>query len=185
MKNLLLFVFALFLLSNCKKEHTNTSGGSGVNATHVICDTAGIHDTAFTCRNDGYFYKDSTTMMVIPNAFTPNGDGVNDTYGVFGLGVTHFSLTIKNTSDSVVFKTTDINGRWGRDTAGPVADQYYVANVYFTDWRGQNYLYVLYINLYGFQHPDCLTRQAMNCKFGDMADPRYGFIYPTTEEFCP
>ena len=183
MEKLLVLLFIFFLFSNCKKEHSNSGGGQGT--LHVVCDTAGVHDTAFSCRNDGYFYKDSTSMIVIPNAFTPNGDGINDIYGVFGGGLTDFKLQIKDTSDSVVFQTGNINEVWRRDTAGPVDDNYFVASIYFTNWKGQKYLYILYINLYGFQHPDCLTREAMNCKFGDMADPRYGFIYPTTEVFCP
>ena len=183
MNRLLIFLPFILLLSNCTKEHSNNSGG-GL-SLFTVNDTAGIHDTAFTCRNDGYFYKDSTTTMVIPNAFTPNGDGMNDAYGVYGTGFTDFTLIIKNTSGSVVFKTANINEHWGRGSAGPVQDNYYVANVYFTNWKGRPYLYVLYINLYGFQHPGCLTRNAMSCRFGDMADPRYGFIYPTSEVFCP
>lgn len=60
--------------------------------------------------------------MYIPNAFTPDGDGQNDYFGVFCLdkdSIEYFSMEIFNSYGQCVFKTNDINGKW------PGGDEYF------------------------------------------------------------
>jgi large repetitive protein len=52
--------------------------------------------------------------LYIPNAFSPNGDGVNDTFMAFGLGVDaeDYSLRVFDRWGKLVFHTTSINVSW-------------------------------------------------------------------------
>lgn len=50
--------------------------------------------------------------LFVPNSFTPNGDGVNDSYMVRGSGIESFSMTIVNSKGKVVFQTSNINEAW-------------------------------------------------------------------------
>jgi gliding motility-associated-like protein len=48
----------------------------------------------------------------VPNAFSPNGDGVNDRVFVRGFGISKVSFQIFNRWGELVFATTDINAGW-------------------------------------------------------------------------
>lgn len=63
-------------------------------------------DTTFEIivRNDQVFY--------VPSAFTPNGDGVNETFSVKSDGVVDFKFQIFDRWGNLVFETTDVNEEW-------------------------------------------------------------------------
>jgi gliding motility-associated-like protein len=67
-----------------------------------------------TTRNNvsGALNFDTILTMYIPNAFTPNGDGVNDVFHVYGTGIESFSLIIYDRWGATVFSTTDITKGW-------------------------------------------------------------------------
>ena len=49
----------------------------------------------------------------MPNAFTPNGDGLNDYFGVSGYNTNRLiKLKIYNRWGQLIFETNDINKRW-------------------------------------------------------------------------
>jgi len=48
----------------------------------------------------------------IPNTFTPNGDGLNDTFGIAGEAVKDFNLQIFNRWGQLVFESENPNDRW-------------------------------------------------------------------------
>ncbi len=50
--------------------------------------------------------------MYIPSAFTPNGDGINDFFGVKAQGLKEFKMEIYNRWGEVVFSSDDINDLW-------------------------------------------------------------------------
>jgi gliding motility-associated-like protein len=50
--------------------------------------------------------------MYIPSAFTPNGDGVNDFFGVKAEGIKSFNLQIFNRWGEVVFESESITNLW-------------------------------------------------------------------------
>ena len=78
----------------------------------------------------------------LPNAFTPNGDSVNDTYKGVGImeGARNFNFTIWNRWGELIFETSNPNEGWngkkfnnGRESPNGV----YVALVKFTTPRGE------------------------------------------------
>jgi gliding motility-associated-like protein len=65
--------------------------------------------------------------VFIPNAFTPNGDGINDTFGVKGEGIENFAIRIYNRWGEVVFESDNPKKQWDGTYQGkPVKDGTYV-----------------------------------------------------------
>ena len=56
--------------------------------------------------------------LYIPNSFTPNGDGINDLYGVKGSNVYSFEMTIMDRWGKEVFHTNDIDQKWNGSNQG-------------------------------------------------------------------
>jgi len=51
-------------------------------------------------------------LVAIPDAFSPNGDGTNDTFKVYAWSVKEFHLAIYNRWGTLVFETDDVNVGW-------------------------------------------------------------------------
>ncbi|HLP20226.1 MAG TPA: gliding motility-associated C-terminal domain-containing protein, partial [Chitinophagales bacterium] len=58
--------------------------------------------------------------IFIPNAFTPNGDGVNDFWEIFGNlpGIKQIEVMVFNRIGEKVFESNDINFKWDGDFKG-------------------------------------------------------------------
>ena len=50
--------------------------------------------------------------VYLPNAFTPDGDGLNDTFGAVGEGISEYHLVVFNRWGEIVFESSDINVKW-------------------------------------------------------------------------
>lgn len=73
-------------------------------------------------------------MLYVPNAFTPNGDGHNQTFGVEGGNVNEFTLYVFNRWGELVFESHDINGRWDGTYDGKQSPMdVYVWKIIYTD----------------------------------------------------
>lgn len=51
-------------------------------------------------------------QVYLPNAFTPNGDGLNDAFGVVGEGIVEMQLVIYNRWGELVFESKSVNEKW-------------------------------------------------------------------------
>jgi gliding motility-associated-like protein len=51
-------------------------------------------------------------VVMVPNAFTPNGDGLNDYFGPIGKVPEGFKMQLYNRNGEIVFKSSNINQRW-------------------------------------------------------------------------
>ena len=58
------------------------------------------------------------TRIYVPNAFSPNFDGTNDYFEIFGFHIISMKLTVYNRWGGVVFETTDPGGRWDGTVKG-------------------------------------------------------------------
>ena len=77
--------------------------------------------------NNSYVVRQTVNALIIPNVFTPNGDGINDTFFIIGL-------------DNYLQSDLIITNRWGSEV--------YVKKNYRNDWSGDSlpegtYFYIL------------------------------------------
>jgi gliding motility-associated-like protein len=61
--------------------------------------------------------------IYIPSAFTPNNDGINDTFGVKGEGITNFHIYIYNRWGELLFETTNPKQQWDGNFKGRKSEQ--------------------------------------------------------------
>lgn len=66
----------------------------------------------FPTTSDQYVLVKTSSALIIPNVFTPNGDGINDVFIITSSGLTDFSLLIVNRWGEVVFETNDPDQGW-------------------------------------------------------------------------
>ena len=51
-------------------------------------------------------------LIYIPNAFSPDGDGINDLFYVKGQNIGHLHLEVRNRWGAVVFSAPTLGERW-------------------------------------------------------------------------
>ena len=78
----------------------------------------------FGCVNDDSVFVRPFFPLFVPNAFTPNADGVNDLFQVSGQLVTGFHLSIFNRWGMKVFESFDMQTPW----TGDAGSGYYAPN---------------------------------------------------------
>ncbi|MEM7103964.1 MAG: gliding motility-associated C-terminal domain-containing protein [Bacteroidota bacterium] len=52
------------------------------------------------------------TLVYIPNAFTPNYDGINDTFGVYGQDIINLNFTVWSRWGELLFQSTSLDSQW-------------------------------------------------------------------------
>lgn len=83
------------------------------------------------------FYRSN---LFLPNAFSPNGDGLNDDFGIdmSGLPPTQSLLYIYNRLGELIFESTYSNDRWdGRFQGKPVPEGSYIYLFKYYDFAGE------------------------------------------------
>ncbi len=87
-------------------------------------------------------------QVFIPNAFTPNGDQLNDGFGVKGIAVNEFNIQIFNRWGEKVYESSDIDAKWEpiyQGTEVQMGTYMYLIN--FTDGQDKPYIKSGTINL--------------------------------------
>ncbi len=93
MKNLLFLLLSGILLISCKKEEKKSIDNT-ITYTHWYKTRSSSADTLFS--------------VYIPNAFSPNGDGINDTFFPKGeFTGNYFSLKVFDRNGTVLFNTNE------------------------------------------------------------------------------
>lgn len=118
---------------------------------HTYSDTGSYAITLITSTTYGCVDSAIQTIIIepdfvfyIPNAFTPDGDEINDTFSGKGIFINEFEMTIFDRWGNLIYKTKDINKPWdGKTNQGAVflqTDVYvYVINV--TDFKNKKHNY--------------------------------------------
>ncbi len=119
-----------------------SSSSNEVNPEHAF-ETPGLYTvTMIAQRTDGSFYIDKTTVEVleksetrtedlahpsniqVPNVFSPNFDGINDTWFAQVENIKRFNVIIFNRGGRVIFESSNAEERWdGRDMNGEMCPE--------------------------------------------------------------
>ncbi len=87
----------------------------------------------------------------IPNAFTPNNDGVNDGFYGTGIGITSYEIWIFDRWGNLIFNSKDMNQPWDGSVQGRGGDicqiDTYVWKVTLTDVFDKKHKYIGHVNL--------------------------------------
>ena len=102
------YLVTLLLSVGCSKS--NSSEPAPVNCDGLITDTIGTGDPA---------------KIYMFNAFTPNGDGLNDLCRPVTQNIASISFTVYDTANNVVFQTTQLGEGWITTIASMVATKYF------------------------------------------------------------
>ncbi len=107
-----------------------------------------------------YGCTDDTTIEVIvepeftfyiPNAFTPNADGINDVFFGTGIGITKYEMWIFDRWGNLIFTCTDLNTTWDGTVQGKGGDlcqiDTYVWKVAITDVFDKKHKYIGHVSL--------------------------------------
>ncbi len=121
-----------------------------VNVQSILASHPGIYGLTVTTPS-GCSAADSVAIFKdcyidIPNAFSPNGDGLNDYFfprQLLGKNITRFSMVIYNRWGQEIFKTTKTDGRgWDGNFNGvgqPVGVYVYLIEVELDGTRSEKY----------------------------------------------
>ena len=122
--------------------------GDGSDSTSIIDNPVHIYqDTGTFCVNlivtNGFGCKDTTQQCVVikpyftlyvPNAFSPNGDGINDTFLPVGDYVETFDMTIYDRWGNEIYSSGDITKGWnGAKGSAAAKEDVYVYMINATD----------------------------------------------------
>ena len=69
------------------------------------------------------FVLEEPGFIVIPNAFTPNGDGRNDVFNVIGSNIDHIEMAVFNRWGEKIFESLDVNFGWDGTYKGKEQEQ--------------------------------------------------------------
>ncbi|MFB6257163.1 MAG: choice-of-anchor L domain-containing protein [Flavobacteriales bacterium] len=84
--------------------------------THVVTDQYGCPDTAWKKIKIELPFD-----LYVPNAFTPDGDGINDVFRGYGAGMTSYHLQIFNRWGEMIFETKELKKGWDGTVDGDPA----------------------------------------------------------------
>lgn len=123
--------------------HTYPADVASYTITLITSNQYGCLDTAYqTIQIDADF------TFYIPNAFTPNGDGINDYFFGTGIGIVKYDLWIFDRWGNMIFHGDDVpakNAKWdGRANGGKEEAQIdvYVWKVALTDVFSNKHKYI-------------------------------------------
>jgi gliding motility-associated-like protein len=113
--------------------------------SHTYADTGSYIITLLTATQ--YQCLDSTQQTItiepdfifyIPNSFSPNDDGVNDSFTGKGIFIKEFEMSIFDRWGNLIYKTDDIDKPWdGKVNKGnqPAQQDVYIYSVVVTDFK--------------------------------------------------
>ena len=130
-------------MSHCDHQWNFGDGGSS-SEINPIHEYDGLSDyyaqltvtNALGCTDSAYTLVEGPVIVYIPNAFTPNNDGINDGFQVVISDVVYYEINIFNRWGEQVFYSQDPDEVWMGNVNG--GDHYVPAGLYNyrLRWKG-------------------------------------------------
>ena len=96
-----------------------------------------LYDTAFQ-----YIHIEDCKLF-IPNAFTPNSDGMNDAFTIHSPIISEFKMLICDRWGNKIFETNDINNGWdGKYKSKNVQEDVYLYSINIVDFKKEKHQYI-------------------------------------------
>jgi gliding motility-associated-like protein len=100
---------------------------------------------AYKAGNPGITSMSNETVVIptmyiyVPNSFTPNNDGLNDTFGVSGEAIQKFDMQIYNRWGDLIFESANASQKWdGTFKGSKVPEGIYVYKISASGISGKN-----------------------------------------------
>jgi len=94
---------------------------------HFQVDYIGINNFGCEDTSTAQVFVFDEFQFIVPNVFTPNGDGINDKFRVEACGVYDYEIKIFNRFGEKLFESNNLNINWDGRVSGRVAN----SGVYF------------------------------------------------------
>jgi gliding motility-associated-like protein len=125
------------------------------NPQHIYGDTGTypvvlLVSTPFGCLDTAVYevVVKPTFTFYIPNTFTPNNEGHNETFYGQGTGISAYSMMIFDRWGEMIFESNDIDYHWDGSVDGHQVQQgVYVYVFAVTDWDGEIHHFNGHVNL--------------------------------------
>jgi gliding motility-associated-like protein len=127
------------------------------NSSHAFADTGVYEVRLIATSNKGCVDTAYRKVMIkgefaiyIPNAFSPNHDGVNDNFAPIGLGIKSYTMSIYNRWGLKIMDTSDILHGWDGINPGSemnCPDDVYVFVMSVTDIQNKTHEYTGRVSL--------------------------------------
>jgi len=128
------------LLDAGKAPNASYHWSTGDTTQSILVSQPGVYSVIVStpaCRlKDSVVFEGELfgSSFYIPDAFTPNGDGLNDIFTAEGADITTFDMKIFDRWGELIFESTDINKGWDGTLKGnPVMNDVYVYVVEYTN----------------------------------------------------
>lgn len=102
-------------------DQINVEGNLNSDVIYIKWETPGTYSIIAQYSNGECVSQNELDVIIkgcpdvtlyIPNSFTPNGDGINELFGAYGVGVKEFNMVIFNRWGEKVFESFSIENRW-------------------------------------------------------------------------
>ncbi|MBL4655590.1 MAG: gliding motility-associated C-terminal domain-containing protein, partial [Bacteroidia bacterium] len=129
---------------NTDPQHSYDDTGH-YNISLVVYNADGCTDTLVHT-----VYTGPEFIFYVPNAFTPNGDGINDYFYGVGVGIAEFKMSIFNKWGGIIFVTKDQKEKWkgsvdNSDNFSPNSIFIYLIEI--KDYFGIDHRYIGHVTL--------------------------------------
>ncbi len=117
---------------DCQDPVSNT-------VNNIVYEVAVVSDSGCTAYDTVRIRVNPTYQLYVPNAFTPNGDGINDYFEIFGNKKVwlEMEMIVFNRWGEKVFESKDMNFQWDGKFRGVLQNpQVYVYELYLTYING-------------------------------------------------
>jgi gliding motility-associated-like protein len=126
--------------SSSEENPIHIYSDTGMYAIQMISyDANGCTDTLLQ-----YILIEEPFNFFIPNAFTPDADGINDSFSGSGIGITFYKMIIHDRWGNKIYETNEINKPWDgkmQSTNEAVQDGVYLYTINVIDIWGENNTY--------------------------------------------